>query len=205
MRGARMANDPIVPISEALLRSIDRLVKLGGVVLAFGFVGLGLVIVTHLSTGEFKSIGFIIGYILVFICLSFFLFASFRMMQLTQQIKEKLPLLDTFQGVALQILEFTSLTQAFAFRHLSTLQKAVSTVIPMIESLPIIGAAAKDAGLTDSSKISGVIVGATENTQEIVVQLQKAIRSGDLEAINKYASALEVSMDKLKTALKADA
>ena len=201
-----MANDTIVPISEALLRSIDRLVKLGGVVLAFGFVGLGLVIVAHFSAGEIKSISFISGCILIFACFSFIILNSFRMLQLTQQIKEKLPLLDTFQGVALQILEFTSLTQSFAFQHLATVQKAVSTVLPMIESLPIIGAAAKDAGLTDSSKISGVIVGSSmESTQEVVVQLQKALRSGDLEAINRYASALEVSMDKLKNALKADA
>lgn len=200
-----MANDPIVPISEALLRSIDRLVKLGGVVLAFGCVGLGLVIVAHFSIGELESIAFISGCILIFACFSFIILNSFRMLQLTQQIKEKLPLLDAFQGVVLQILELTSLTQSFTFKHLVTLQKAVESVIPTIESLPIIGVAARITGLTEATKISGAIVSATDNTQEVVVQLQKAIRSGDLEAINRYASQLEVSMDKLKSALKADA
>ena len=200
-----MANETIVPVSEALLRSINNLVKIGGVVLAFGFVGVALVMVANFTTGDSKSMAFIAGCILIFSCLAFFLLSSFRILQLTQQIREKLPLLDILQRVALQIVDLASLMQSFTSKYLITVHNAVDTVTPMIESLPVIGAAAKLTGLTDAAKISGAIVSATESTQEIVINLQQAIRSGDLETINKYASQLEISMKTLKGALRTDA
>lgn len=199
-----MPKDPVVPISESLSKALERLFKAGGFALAFGFAGLLLIVLANLSDSELKLPMFVVGCTLTFVCLFFFLFSSLRTRQVTQRIKDDLPLLDTLQRVSLQVADFASLTQSFAFKHLSKVQKAVETVSPMIESLPIIGPAARNSGLTNAAKVSGVIVGATETTKEIVLEIEEAIRSGDLKALDAYASKLEAALVSLKSALKVD-
>lgn len=199
-----MPKDTVVPISESLSKALERLFKAGGFALAFGFAGLLLIVLANLSNGELKFPMFIVGCVLTFICLFFFLFSSLRTRQVTQRIKDDLPLLDNLQRVALQVADFASLTQSFAFKHLSQIQKAVEAISPMIEALPIVGQAAKNSGLTNAAKVSGVIVDATETTKEVVLEVQEAIRSGNLKAIEAYTAKLEDALKNLKTALKAE-
>ncbi len=199
-----MPKDSVVPISESLSKALERLFKAGGFALAFGFGGMVLIVFASLSEGVLKVPIFTAGCLMTFVCLFFFVFSSVRTRQVTDRIKDDLPLLDTLQLVALQVADLASLTQSLAFKHLLRVQKAVETVSPMIESLPIIGPIAKNSGLTDAARISGVIVEGTETTKEIVVEMQKAIRSGDLKALERYASKLEGALSSLKAALKAD-
>ncbi|MDY0057497.1 MAG: hypothetical protein RBS46_14480 [Methyloversatilis sp.] len=96
-------------------------------------------------------------------------------------------------------------TQSFAFKHLERIQKAVAVVAPMVEALPIVGPAAKRVGLTDATKLSSAIVAATEGTKATVIQLQEAIRKGDLREIKKYGRQLEEAVASLKLALRNEA
>jgi|GEM_PF-2349858 len=200
-----MPKDSIVPISDSLAKSLERLFKAGGFALAFGFAGLLLIMVANFSSTDLKLPIFIVGCILTFICLFFFLFSSLRARKVTQRIKDDFPLLDALQHTSLQVTELASVTQSYVFKHLAKVQKAIETVSPMIESLPVIGPAAKKVGLTDSAKLSVVIVAATEGTKEVVLGLQEAIRTGDLKAIQKYGKQLDIALRDLKIALKVDA
>lgn len=200
-----MNSKQLVPISDSLSKALERLFKAGGFALAFGFGGLFLVVVSTLAPVNLKIPMFVVGCSIISICLLFFLFSSFRTRQVTKRIKDDLPLLDALQRTALQLIEFASLTQSFAFKHLSEVQKAVETVSPLIEALPIVGPAAKSIGLTDAARISEVIVDATESTKDVVNDLQEAIQSGNLKAIKAYSFKLEATLASLKTALKVDA
>ncbi|WP_338525424.1 hypothetical protein NUH87_07345 [Pseudomonas batumici] len=199
-----MQKDPIVPISDSLSKALERLFKTGGFALAFGFGGLLIIIVSNFFSEKLKLPAFLVGCTLTFVCLFFFLFSNLRTRRITKRIKDDLPLLDSLQGVALQITELSFLTQSFAFKHLSKIQKTIETIKPIIESFPFFGETAKSLGLTDAAKISSVIVGATEATKEIVLKLESAIRSGDLKAVKKYASSLEDALASLRSALKVD-
>ena len=147
---------------------------------------------------------FSVGCVLTFVCLFFFLFSSLRARRVTQRLKEDLPLLDALQKTAYQVTELASVTQSFAFKHLAKVQRAIDSVSPLIEALPVVGPAAKKAGLTDSARLSTVIVAATEGTKEVVLRLQEAIRTGDLDEIQKYGKQLDVALTDLKVALKVD-
>ena len=82
------------------------------------------------------------------------------------------------------------------------MQAAISAIAPMIESLPVVGPAAKRAGLTNAAKLSEAIVVATDGTKATVLELQEAIRKGELREIKKYGRQLEEAVGKLKLALR---
>jgi hypothetical protein len=199
-----MGENPVVPISDSISKALTRLFKVGGFALAFGFGGLLLIVIANFSTAELSFPMFIAGCLLTFTCLAYFLVSSLKSRQVAQRIKDDLPLLDSLQKASLQVIEFASISQAFAFKHLAKIQKAVEVIGPTIEEMPVVGPVIKKAGLTDAAKLSSVIVGATDNTKEIVNGLQQAIRSGDLKAIKSYTQKLEAALVALKTALKVE-
>ena len=196
-----MTGNPIVPVSESLSKSLKQLFDTGGFALAFGFGGLLVIIISNVAADELVVPMFIAGCALTFICLFTFLFGSLRVRRATKRIEEDLPLLDALQHTAFQATELASVTQSFAFKHLEKVQSAIDAVSPLIESLPVVGPAAKKSGLTDSGKVSAVIVAATEGTKETVFRLQEAIRTGDLKEIQKYGRQLEMVLVELKNAL----
>lgn len=200
-----MPKEQIVPISGALSKPMERLFKVGGFALAFGFAGLFLMVFANVSDGQLRIPIFIVGCLLTLSCLAFFVYTNLKAKNATRSLKEDLPLLDALQSTAYQVAEVASVTQSFAFKHLAKIQRAVEVVAPMVESLPVVGPAAKKAGLTSSAKVSSVIVAATETTKETVLHLQEAIRKGDLREIQKYGKQLDQALSELKYALKVDA
>jgi hypothetical protein len=200
-----MSQDQIVPISGALAKPMEDLFRAGGFALSFGFAGLALMIIAVFSAGQLQIPLFVIGTLLTFACLAFFLYTSLRARSTVQRVSEDLPLLDALQRTALQATELASVTQSFAFKHLEKIQTTIATVAPMIESLPVVGPAARRAGLTNAAKLSEAIVVATDGAKATVLELQGAIRKGDIREIAKYGKQLEEAVAKLKLALKHDA
>lgn len=197
-----MPDDSIVPISGAIAKPMEDLFKVGGFALAFGFAGLVLMIVANFHGGQLQLPLFVVGAALTFLCLAFFLYTSLRTRSAARSVAEDLPLLDALQRTAYQAAELASVTQSYAFKHLERIQDAVSLVAPMLETLPVVGPAAKRVGLTDAAKLSSAIVTATDGTRTTVIQLQEAIRRGDLREIKKYGKQLEEAVSSLKLALR---
>ncbi len=197
-----MSEATIVPISGTFAKPMEDLFRVGGFALAFGFAGLVLMITAVFTVGQLQVPLFVIGSLLTFLCLAYFLYTSLRSRSVVRSVSEDLPLLDALQRTAFQAAELASVTQSFAFKHLEKIQTAISVVAPMVESLPVVGPAAKRAGLTDAAKLSAAIVAATEGTKATVLQLQEAIRQGDLREIKKYGKQLEEAVSNLKAALR---
>jgi hypothetical protein len=198
-----MSGDTI-KLTESLSKGLERLFRIGGFALAFGFGGMFLIVFSNASNQTLQMPMFLAGCVLTFGCLLYFVVNNIGTRKAAKRIKDDLPLLDSLQQVSLQLTDFASLTQALAFKNLSKIQGAIATVLPLIESVPFVGKAAKSAGLTDVERLSGAIVSGTENAKDIVRNLEAAIRSGDLKAIDKYASQLNGVLNLLRGALARD-
>jgi hypothetical protein len=205
IRTHTMSEDPIAPISKTLAKPMEDLFRAGGFALAFGYAGLVIMVIAVYTAGQLQVPLFVIGALLTFLCLAFFLFTSLRTRSVARSVSEDLPLLDALQRAAYQAAELASVTQSFAFKHLEKIQNAISVVVPMVESLPVVGPAAKRAGLTNAATLSTAIVSATEGTKTTVLQFQEAIRQGNLREIKKYGKQLEEAVANLKTALRESA
>jgi len=190
-----MEKEKIIPISSALSKPMETLFRVGGFALSFGFAGFFLMILAVFTTGSLKIPMFVVGAVLTSVCLAFFLYSSLRT-------RPDLPLLDALQQTAYQTAELAALTQSFAFKHLEKIQRTIEVVAPMIESLPIVGPAAKRAGLTSGTRLSSAIVAATEGSKATVLQLQEAIRKGEPKDIRRYGKQLSQAVDNLKVALR---
>lgn len=197
-----MSQDQIVPLSSSLSKPMEDLFRAGGFALSFGFAGLVLMIIAIYNKGQLQVPLFVIGSVLTFSCLAFFLYTSLRTRAVARSVAEDFPLIDELQRTAYQATELASVTQAYAFKHLEKIQLAIAAVAPMIESLPVVGPAAKRVGLTNAAKLSSAIVAATEGTKSTVLNLQEAIRKGNLQEIRKYGRQLEEAVANLKAALK---
>lgn len=197
-----MSDEKIHPISSGIAKPMEDLFRVGGFALAFGFAGLFLMIIANFTNSQVQLPLFITGASLTFLCFAFFLYTSLRTRSAARSVAEDLPLLDALQRTAYQAAELASVTQALAFKHLNRIQETVAAVAPMLESLPIVGPAAKRAGLTDAVKLSTAIVAATDGTKITVINLQEAIRKGDLREIKKYGKQLEEAVSNLKFALR---
>jgi len=194
----------IVPISGALSKPMERLFRTGGFALAFGFAGLFLIIFAGISSGAMRVAIFVVGCVLTFSCLAYFVYTNLKAKKATRSLKEDLPLLDALQKTAYQVAEVASVIQSLAFRHLSKIQEAVDAVAPVLEAWPVLGEAARKAGLTNSARMASIIVAATESTKEIVQNLQEAIRVGDLKEVRTYGRQLDHALSQLKSVLSAD-
>ena len=197
-----MSQEEIVPISRTLAKPMANLFKVGGFALAFGFAGLVMMIIATFTSGHLRLSVFTIGCLLTLSCLAFFLYASLHTRRVSRSVAEDLPLIDALQRTAYQATELASVTQSFAFKHLEKIQLGTKIIVPMIDSLPVVGSAAKRAGLTDSTKLSSAIVSATKETKTTVLELQEAIRKGDLKGIQEYGRQLEETVSNLKLALR---
>ena len=197
-----MSQEEIVPISKTFAKPMSDLFKVSGFALTFGFVGLVMMIIATSTSGQLQRPMFIIGCLPTLSCLVFFLYASLHARRVSRSVAENLPLIDALQRTAYQSTELASVTQSFAFKHLEKIQLGIKIIVPMIESLPVLGPAAKRAGLTDSTKLSSAVASATKGTKTTVVELQEAIRKGDLKEIQEYGRQLEEAVSRLKLALR---
>jgi hypothetical protein len=202
MQEAIMSQEDIVPISKALVKPMANLFKVSGFALTFGFAGLAMMIIANLTSGHLRLPVFIIGCLLTLSCLAFFLYASLHTRRVSRSVAEDLPLIDALQRTAYQATELALVTQSFAFKHLEKIQLGIKIITPMIDSLPVVGPAAKRAGLTDSTRLYSAIVSATKGTKTTVLELQEAIREGDLKGIQEYGRQLEEAVSNLKIALR---
>jgi len=191
-----------VPISKSLSKDIERLFKVGGFALSFGYGGLMLIVSASAATSALRLPIFAFGCFLTFACLCYFVFSGARARNVTKRIKDDLPLLDELQHCTLETIEIASLIQSVAFKHIEKVQKTLELIVPLIESIPVVGSAAKRAGLDNTTRISSMVVDATESAKIVVMNFQTAVESGDLREIKKYAKTLREATATLKTALK---
>tara|TARA_Y100001963_G_C6635208_1_gene378246 strand:+ start:86 stop:643 length:558 start_codon:yes stop_codon:yes gene_type:complete len=184
---------------------MDKLYKTGGFALAFGFAGIISMIFANLPGLTLPSELFVVGAILTISCFLFFVYTHFQGTRKAKaEIDENKPLIDAVQDVSLQVTELISVIQAYSFKNLSKIHNTLEVACPIIEGLPVVGAKAKEWGLNDAAKISGLIVDTTENTKNLVLDLKVALVNADLKKLKNYSSELRQAVDLTKKALKTD-
>jgi hypothetical protein len=127
-------NKNVTKISDSISKALERLFKAGGFALAFGFAGIILMIIANLPGGKLYWPLFGAGSALTFICLIYFVVEQSRSKQVAAKIGENAPLFDELQSLALHLIEFASLAQAFSFKHIQKVEAILKKVAPLIEN-----------------------------------------------------------------------
>ncbi|WP_444935232.1 hypothetical protein ACJJIW_11635 [Microbulbifer sp. JMSA004] len=202
----QIATQDVVRISDSLSKGMDKLYKTGGVALAFGFAGILSMVLANIPGLTLPSELFVVGAILTIGCFLFFVYTHFQgARKALAEINENKPLIDAVQDVSLQVTELTSVIQAYSFKNLSKIHNTLEVACPIIEGLPLVGDKAKEWGLNDASRISGIIVDTTENTKNLVTEVKEALIKGDLKKLKSYSKDLQQAVDTTKEALKTNA
>jgi hypothetical protein len=183
---------------------MGKLYKTGGFALAFGFAGIISMILANIPGLALPTELFVVGAILTISCFLFFVYSHFQgTKRALADINDNKPLIDAVQNVSLEIIELTSVIQAYIFKNLSKIHNTLEVACPIIEGLPIVGKKAQEWGLNDAAKISEIIVDTTEKTKDLVTDVREALKKSDLKKLKQYSKELKEAVNLTKEALKA--
>jgi len=132
-----MAGEEITRFTDVLSNSIDKLYKTGGFALAFGFAGIIMMLGARLFGQEESSRLIILGAILTFSCLAFFLFSTMSGNRNAKRaISDNKEAIDAVQDISIQLTRLTNTLQAYSFKNIDKINKIVGAAIPALKTIP---------------------------------------------------------------------
>ena len=191
----------ITKISEALSKPINDLFKTGGLGLVFIFIGLLLSIYSFIySDSIFAPIMFSIGSFLILTSFVLFLVTQIKGPIRTQKTIEKsAETLDTLQEICIHLIYFTKDLRTYCFKNLDNISASVNASLPLIK--PLLGKHGQKIAL-QIENISSGIVEISSNTEQVLQDLEKALKKSDFRVLKKYEKDIRYLNEQMKLALK---
>jgi hypothetical protein len=198
-----MTKAPIVRLTDKLSDAISKLYKTGGFALAFGFAGIILMLGANIFGGELAIYLLIIGAVLTFLCLGFFLYTTLKQNSVAKKVLiDNKETIDTIQDISLELIKMVNTLQSYCFKNIGKIDEALQRLIPVLSSFPLLGDKLKDYGLSNLSVISTTIVENTDKVEKVVSDLEEAILTADSKKLNQYSKELSSLVVLLKKSLK---
>jgi hypothetical protein len=186
MEEKKMAEPDIVRVTDNLANTIDRLYKAGVLASILGFAGILVML-----GGELFPWLLPLGIVLTFSGFALLLFTTFKgYAKATKTLKESKKTLDAMQDISLQLIRLTSLVHAYSFKNVGKLNEIIQLVVSRIEAIPFFGEKARKYGLSEASAISQALVENAERLEDIINNIEEALRNGDFERIGEYSNEL---------------
>lgn len=198
-----MADQEIVRFTDTFSEAIKKLFMAGGFALAFGFAGIIMILGAKIFGQSDSIILIIIGSILTFSCLGFFLFSTITGDLATKKVlSDNKELMDAIQDLSIQLTKLVSIAQSYSFKNIEKINDASNLAIPKIKALPFIGDKVSEYGLDNAALISQTIVDSGEKIDIIVNEIQQSLIEGDHSKLKDYSKELANLIEDIKQQLK---
>jgi hypothetical protein len=198
-----MAEQEITRFTDTLSGAVDKLYRTGGFALAFGFAGIIMMLGARLFGQADSQWLIILGAVLTFSCLAFFLYTTITgNKKASKAISDNKEAIDAVQDISIQLTRLTNTLQAYSFKNLDKINKALEAAIPVLKAIPLVGAKVTEYGLDNASVISQVIVDNAEKIELIVVEVEKALIDADHAKLKGYSEELSEVVKNLRQQLK---
>jgi uncharacterized protein Yka (UPF0111/DUF47 family) len=198
-----MPEQQVVRFTEALSGSLDKLFKTGGFALAFGFAGIIMMLGAKLFGQNESQLLIIIGAVLTFSCLGFFLYTTLKSnKEASKAISDNKEAIDAVQDIAIQLTQLTSTAQSYSFKNLEMVNRVLNAASPVLKSIPGLGDKVSQYGLDDVTTISKNIVENSERIETAVKEIENALINADHRKLREYAHELSEIVAVLRQQLK---
>jgi hypothetical protein len=200
-----MSNGPVQSLSDAIFGPVNTAYQTGGLALAFLSMGAFVMLVAFFLPGNDK-----VGYVLVFtgfglIAMVGAFFYSKQLsplLKVRKSISDNSELIDAVQATAIELTKLTSDLQALAFLHAREVAEALEKIRPVVKQVPFLGAIAESKIMSQADVFAGTITEYSDRTQQIVLDLRKAITESDPTLLKQYLSDLQQFRVKIHESLK---
>ncbi|MEU3488697.1 hypothetical protein [Streptomyces massasporeus] len=98
--------------------------------------------------------------------------------------------IDEIHATAISLMELSFLLQSLAFKHSEQTAEMLRILRPKMRAIPVIRRFADSSLLSRSDSMAQAIVGATRGSQELLEDIDRALRESDIRRLKKYRKKL---------------
>jgi hypothetical protein len=198
-----MDDQNISRFTESLSKSVDSLFKTGGFALAFGFSGIVMILGAKLLGQEESTLIIVIGAVLTFSCLGFFLYTTLKgNSEVTTAIKDNREAIDAVQDISIQLTRLVNVAQAYSFKNINKINNALKIAAPALKLIPFLGDKISVYELDNAGLISQSIVENSERIEQLVNDIESALINADHSKLKEYSKEVSILVINLKDQLK---
>lgn len=196
-----MSEQDPVRFSEKIADSIAKLYKIGGFGLVFIFVAfIAMGIAFFYPEGDLSRWSFILGAIMMFASFVMFTIVQIKGLRPARNgINMNKETIDEVQDLSISLIDLTSKTQSYCFKHLEKIQFTIDKVLPVVKMIP--GQKAKNFAI-EVEDVSEGIVEYSEAIKKTIEEIKDALENGDFETVAVYTQKVRGLNEKLNEALK---
>jgi len=198
-----MPETEITRFTDTLLTAFNKLYKVGGFALAFGFSGIVVMLGARIFGGEYTLWLIILGAILTFSCLGFFLYTTVRgNSEVKKSIANNKEAIDAVQDISIQLTKLTGALQAYSFKNINKINQVLEVAVPQLKKIPFVADKLVEYGVNDLHGLSGVIVEKSDNIEKLIQEIEDALINADHKKLKTYSDELAACVVGIKEQLK---
>ena len=198
-----MPTREVTRFTDSFAKAIDRLYKSGGFALAFGFAGF-LLMLTSLIFERLATARLVIGALFTLLCLAFFLYTTLTgNAKAVSAIRDNKEAIDAVQDISIELTRLVNTLQAYGFKNLERINKALQNAIPALQKIPVVGPMLEEYGLDGADLISQALVDNTDRIERLVSEVEDALINANHRKLKEYATELAALVVSIRAQLKA--
>lgn len=174
--------------SKKFGQSLQKLNIAWGTGLAFSFIGLMLIVIANFNeSSEYQAGAFWVGTILIVLSFLFFLFLQLKgTLKITNSFKENQDTINELQNISLNLTRMTKRAANYSIANSNNIKKLLDAVIPSLKRLGLI-TEQNESQFSNSNKVIDAIINYSEDIEDTIKQLEKALIEGDSQKLQEFA------------------
>lgn len=178
--------------------SFQRLNIAWGTGLTFSFIGLALIVIANFNkNSEYQAGAFWVGAILIVLSFVFFLFLQLKgTLKITNTFKENQETINELQKISLDLTRITKRAANYSIANSNNVKELLDAVFPSLKRLGLI-TEQNENKLKNSNKVIDAIINYSEEIEDTIKQLEKALIEGDSKKLQEFAQKTKELSNKV--------
>lgn len=187
-----------VKASESLSQPIERLFKVGGLILVFTYIGLLSMMIGYLVQNSLSRWFFGVGVGVTIFCLALFAFPQvYGPVKARRLLRENEQVLDSIQEIGIRLTITISDLQALLLKHSQEVTAILERTAPILARLPVVN----KVDFSKTQNVNALIVTSAERSRVIVDDINDALRNCKVDNLRHYAEELQDIRAAIRQAL----
>lgn len=199
-----MVDHEVTRLSEALARPLERAYRLGGFGLTFLVLGATFLVASIAVPSEpLAYLVAAVGLLLIVVPCYFFYVKEIRPIKSAERtVRQNTELIDSVQETALEMTLAAHELQSLALANAREVEELLRLARPALSRIPVLSKIAESPRFDRADWFAGRVVAATERSEEVIGDIQRALTEADATQLRKYLAELRAVRTDLKELLR---
>lgn len=192
-------------LSDAISAPLITAYRAGGLGLSILVLGALLMFGGGLLGAGATRLGMMAaGFVVILVPCYFFYVREVRPLHAAERaVDRNSEIVNAVQDSAIALTELAQELQALAFKHADEVTRMIDTVKPIISSVPLLRGVAEHPAIVSTADMAQSIVSVTQQTRQVVNDVQAALITSDATALRGYVEKLQRASQQVSGLLAA--